>query len=144
MATTTSGWSHRALLTPFSRALALVVMLGSLVFPVGGLGFDVCWLHAMTGLPCPGCGMTRAIAAVSQGDFAVALGANPFVLFAWPVFLVLAVLAVLPGRVVKRVEARLDSVGPSLGRAYRLVALAFVGFGVLRFSYFLLMREPFP
>jgi len=132
------------LLTPFSRGLALVVMLGSLIFPVGGLGFDVCWLHAMTSLPCPGCGMTRAIAAISQGDFAVALGANPFVLFAWPVFFALALLAVSPRRWVKQVEARLDSVGPSLTRGYKVVALAFIGFGVLRFSYFLLMREPFP
>ncbi len=138
------SWSHRALLTPFSRGLALLVMLASPLFPISGVGFDVCGLHALTGLPCPGCGMTRAIAAVSQGDFAVALGANPFVIFAWPVFFVLAVLAVMPKRVVERVEARLDALGPRLGRGYMLVTLAFVGFGVLRFSYFLAMGQPFP
>lgn len=137
-------WSHRALLTPFSRGLALVVMLASLVFPVTGLGFDVCGLHAVTGLPCPGCGMTRAIAAVSQGDFAVAVGANPFVIFVWPVFLALAVLAVMPKRVVQQVEARLDAVGPRLGRGYMLVTFAFIGFGLLRFTYFLAMQQPFP
>ena len=138
------GWTHRALLTPFSRWLALAVMLVSFVFPVGGLGFDLCWLHALTGLPCPGCGLSRAVAAVSQGEFLVALGANPFVLFVWPVLLFLAVLAVLPRGLVKRIEARLDRVGAGLARGYQVVLLAFVGFGALRFSYFLVMRQPFP
>ncbi len=139
-----SGWSHRALLTPFSRALGVVVIVGSFFFPIGGLGFDVCWLHAATGLPCPGCGMTRAIAAVSQGEWAVALGANPFVVFAWPLFLALAVTALLPSEVVRRLEARLDARGPGLTRAYRVVAWAFVGFGLLRFTWFLFSQEWFP
>ena len=139
-----AGWSHRALLTPFSRWLALAVMVVSFFFPVGGLGFDLCWLHALTGLPCPGCGLSRAVAAVSQGDFLVALGANPFVVFVWPAFLALAVLAVLPGELVRRVEAVLDRAGAPLARGYQVVLLAFVGFGALRFSYFLVMGQPFP
>ena len=137
-------WSHRALLTPFSRWLALAVMVVSFVFPVGGLGFDLCWLHALTGLPCPGCGLSRAVAAVSQGELRVALGANPFVLVVWPLFLGLAVLAVMPARWAKRVEARLDHIGGPLTRWYQVVFLAFVGFGALRFSYFLVTRQAFP
>jgi hypothetical protein len=137
-------WTHRALLTPFSRYVALAVMLVSFIFPVGGLGVDLCWLHAATGLPCPGCGMSRAVAAVSQGDFVVALGANPFVVFVWPLFVLLAVLALMPKTWVTSIEARLDLVGPQLARGYRVVLFAFLGFGVLRFSWFLVMGQPFP
>ncbi len=144
MTAVAAGWSHRALFTPFSRWLALVVMVVSFIFPVGGLGVDLCWLHALTGLPCPGCGMSRAVAAVSQGELRVALGANPFVLFVWPLFVVLAVLAVLPARWAKRAEARLDRMGEQLTRGYQVVFLAFVGFGLLRFSYFLVTQQPFP
>jgi hypothetical protein len=88
--------------------------------------------------------MSRAVAAVSQGDFVVALGANPFVVFVWPLFVLLAGLALMPKTWVTSIEARLDTVGPQLARGYRVVLFAFLGFGVLRFSWFLIMGQPFP
>lgn len=136
--------THRALLTPGSRRLALLVMAASVVFPVGGLGVDLCPVHATTGLPCPGCGMSRAIAAFSQGDFSAALGLNPFVVFAWPLFFALALLAFAPGSVTQRVEAAIDARGATIGRSYLLVLYAFIGFGLLRFVALLALGERFP
>jgi len=38
-----------------------------------------CWLHAVTGWPCPTCGSTRAVAALGRGRIVEALGWNPLV-----------------------------------------------------------------
>ncbi len=38
--------------------------------------FPVCPLHAMTGLNCPGCGLTRGFHALFQGDIVSALRFN--------------------------------------------------------------------
>jgi hypothetical protein len=138
------GWTHRALLTPGSRRLALGVMLVSAFFPVAGLGVDLCPFHHLTGLPCPGCGMSRAMAAFSQGDFVAALGLHPFVVFAWPTLLALAVLGVVPERLRTAVEGRLDRHGPALTRGYRLVLTAFVGFGILRLVVLFSLDSRFP
>jgi hypothetical protein len=44
-----------------------------------GLPTPLCPLHALTGLPCPTCGMTRAANALLRGDLVAALRWNPFV-----------------------------------------------------------------
>jgi hypothetical protein len=138
------AWPARALFTAGSRRLALLVMIVSVFFPVSGLGVDLCPLHATTGLPCPGCGMSRAIAAVSQGDFSAALGLNPFVLFAWPLFFALALLAFAPGQVVRATERWIDRHEAGISRTYKLVLFAFLGFGVVRFVVLVALRERFP
>jgi hypothetical protein len=138
------AWTHRALLTPGSRRLALLVMVGATFFPVAGLSVDLCPVHRVTGLPCPGCGLSRALAAASQGDFGAALGLNPFVVFVWPLFLTLALLAFAPGSVRTQVAAALDARGPRLSAAYRVVLTAFLAFGVLRFAVFAALGQQFP
>ena len=137
------GWTVEALLTPLTRYLALFVICVSFVFPIGGLGVDLCVLHASTGLPCPGCGMSRAISAISQGDFSAALGLNPFAFFAWPTFLMLAVLALLPSRVRTPLELRLRQ-STQAAKLYELIFYAFLGFGMIRLALFMVLAEPFP
>lgn len=38
----------------------------------------ICPFRLITGLPCPGCGLTRSWVYATHGDWAAALGANPF------------------------------------------------------------------
>lgn len=134
----------RPLLTPWVRRACLAGFAISFVMPITGLGVDLCPVHAVTGLPCPGCGVTRGIALVSHGEWLTALGAHPFTLFLWPGLLLLAVAGLFPQRVVDAAEARLDVLEPALSSSWKLLLLAFLGFGVLRFFAFLVLGEPFP
>jgi len=137
-------WTYRALLVPSARYLAVVVMAISFVFPLEGLGVDLCVLHAMTGLPCPGCGMSRAISAISQGEFSTAVALNPFALLAWPLFLVLAVVTLAPRGVYARFEAWVSAHSGPITRVYRICFTAFAAFGAIRFLLFLSLGERFP
>jgi hypothetical protein len=57
----------------------------------------VCPFRLVTGLPCPGCGLTRSWVYLAHGDFSEALRANPFgyVTMAAAAVLIVAVLAAL-------------------------------------------------
>ncbi len=137
-------WTYRALLAPSARYVATFVMAASFVFPVGGLGIDLCLLHAFTGLPCPGCGMTRAIAALSHGQLLTALQLHPFALLAWPTFLVLA-LATLGGRRgVARFEGWVSRHSRGVASLYQIAFFGFLAFGAGRLILFLSLGERFP
>ena len=60
------------------------VLLGIYVayFAGGGRGLP-CPLLLLTGLKCPACGMTRAVAALLNPDFSAALSLNAL----WPLFI---------------------------------------------------------
>jgi len=46
-----------------------LVVLGAVTYPyILGQGKDLCAVHYMLGLPCPGCGFTRSIVALVHGD----------------------------------------------------------------------------
>ncbi|MCF7675935.1 MAG: DUF2752 domain-containing protein [Akkermansiaceae bacterium] len=81
---------------------ALLSVLGVLVLAValwwlraqgaGAPWLPGCSFHRLTGLHCPGCGMTRAMAAILRGDLAAAFRCNPVGL----VLLPLALVGLLP------------------------------------------------
>ena len=55
------------------------VLLISFIFPPGGLPqVPICYFAVLTGLPCPGCGLTRGFCAIAHGRFADAWAYNPF------------------------------------------------------------------
>ena len=66
-----------------ARIFLIVVFGAGLVthlfaFAPGDLALPPCPIHSLTGIPCPGCGMTRACIALASGDFGNALHYNPF------------------------------------------------------------------
>ncbi len=45
--------------------------------PQNGFGISICFFHNITGLPCPGCGLTRSVAAVLHLHFWEAMRFHP-------------------------------------------------------------------
>lgn len=66
-------------LAVFALAGLSAVFLASVLFnPYAGEYFTVCGFKNLTGLPCPGCGLTHSFCALGKGDFASAFGFNLF------------------------------------------------------------------
>lgn len=71
---------------PLSLGVFAGVLLGTTALGVGAMVFffnpsthgfyPVCMFHALTGLNCPGCGMTRALYALLHGNWLLALKDN--------------------------------------------------------------------
>jgi hypothetical protein len=75
-------------LTGSFLGLALINMTGLACFEkITGAIPGFCPFHALTGIPCPGCGMTRAIVSLIGGNISEAFLYNPFSFFL--VFMVL-------------------------------------------------------
>ena len=74
-------------------ALGAVVVLGiSFYFTTGSLPqVEVCSFKRVLGVPCPGCGLTRAFCSISHGQFGNAWNFNPFayVFYSIAVYMVL-------------------------------------------------------
>ncbi len=67
------------------RALGILGVAGAATLPLlPDTDLPLCALRAVTGIPCPLCGMTTASIALGRADIAGAFAANPgvFVLFA--------------------------------------------------------------
>ena len=97
--------------------ISLAVLLASLVIPAGGFpGIDTCAFHALTGLSCPGCGLTRAFCAISHGQIHDAWSLHPFS------FLLYA--AVLVGTAAPTLSRRFPAlVGGKAAMAFRVGVL---------------------
>lgn len=70
------------LLVVAAGAAGVLVLAGT--NPSGHAWFPKCIFHELTGLHCPGCGVTRAMHAVLQGRFLEAVGQNPLVMLCLP------------------------------------------------------------
>lgn len=91
----------------------------------------LCPFRLMTGLPCPGCGLTRSWVYVAHGDWTDAVGANPFgvVTFAVTAAVVLGVaVAALRRRPIPQLRSFTQT------RAARLGVWAWLAFGVVRLT----------
>jgi len=53
------------------------ILLVYITMAFKGWAFNVCWIKTITGIPCPTCGGTRALMAITHGDFWMAWQYNP-------------------------------------------------------------------
>lgn len=72
-----------------------------------GSPFPPCVFHALTGLYCPGCGLTRMLHALAYGDLSRALRMNAMVLAMLPALAVIAINELGTRRMVSGLAARL-------------------------------------
>jgi hypothetical protein len=84
---------HWVLLLVSSAIIALSVVLSvrsetQVLLPVLGTPLpDLCMFKRMTGLGCPGCGMTRSFISLGHGDLAMAFSYNPAGLWFYAIIL---------------------------------------------------------
>jgi hypothetical protein len=96
-----------------SRSQCLLIPLvfaGYGLLHVLGFGFWRCPLQWATGRPCPGCGLTRAVLAGLQGDWAGMVQYHPFAPVLGGLFAGLLVLGLLPNTWREAVADRLERV----------------------------------
>ncbi len=72
----------------------IVLLVLARIEPAGQFFFPRCWLYQLTGIQCPGCGATRAVHALLNGEFERAWRLNALVVGAIPLLAWLAVRGV--------------------------------------------------
>ena len=89
-----------------------------------GVGGWPCPLKAALGIPCPGCGLTRATVSLLRGEFAAAFGAHAFAPVLLAGLAALAVAALLPA-------GRREAFAGLVGRFERRTKASYVLFAAL-------------
>ena len=129
---------------PPSRKLAILGVAGlSAVFLVSLLislpereYFTICGFKNLTGLPCPGCGLTHSFCALGKGDVGGAFGFN---LMGPPLFFALILLWIRSACVLLNRTAVVERMD-RFGRRFNIVkafAISFAVYGIARIVYLL-------
>jgi Protein of unknown function (DUF2752) len=118
----------------FSLRAAPIVLLGSFVMPPQGISVSLCWFYTVTGLPCPGCGLTRSLACISHLELYAALRYHPFgvALYALLVALTAASFAGERRRALLRAWLERRALASRSRAVYHGLLAAFLGFGLAR------------
>jgi len=125
----------------FAFAGLLAVFVTSILLrPPATDYFTLCGFKNLTGLPCPGCGLTHSFCALAKGDIGAAAGFN---LLGPPLFLALVVLWIRSAFVILNVfrpVQALDRIGGRLN-VVRAFFIGFAVYGVVRIGY-LIASDP--
>ena len=75
---------------------AVVLAISAIYTPDDPPGLSICTFHTVTGLPCPGCGLTRSFCAITHARLIDAWHLNPFgfIWYALTVYLLIRPLLV--------------------------------------------------
>jgi hypothetical protein len=122
----------RRWLGPMPACAAWLGMLLAVCIPPHGTGITVCWMNRCTGIPCPGCGLTRSLSCGLRGLFPESFHYHPLGLLILALFTVICVVSLLPGSLRQRVTQYLEARAVCFNSAYLLFVVVFVGFGLAR------------
>lgn len=100
--------------------------------PPHGSGVALCWVETATGVPCPGCGLTRSLSCGIRGLFPASLQYHPMGLLILGLFLFTAAQSLLPAVVRRRLAGFVEARARLFNAIYRAFVVVFVGFGVAR------------
>jgi len=113
-------------------AVAWLGLLLAVVSPPHGLGTPLCWFQDATGLPCPGCGMTRSLSCGIRGMFLESWHYHPMGLLILFMFFVIAAQSLLPNTVRDRFARLIETRAVVFNTFYLVFVIAFAGFGAMR------------
>ncbi|MFO7974215.1 MAG: DUF2752 domain-containing protein [Candidatus Hydrogenedentota bacterium] len=113
--------------------IAGAILLTTLVIGPHRLpGVSFCWFRSTTGLPCPGCGLTRSVFCISGGEFASAWHLNPFGYVVYGSLIVMLLLPLL-ARVAPKTTALIES-SWFVNTAIAVSVTGLIIFGLLRLA----------
>lgn len=120
---------------PVAQLLGVVaVIAGMIVFPLTNIHqlYPGCSLLLTTGIPCPGCGMTRSVMSTYRLDLITAFKLNPLgPLFAL-LFVLLGVLIFLPGTLRRSLRDKLRPMEGILALAVLMLFIVLFFHGMVR------------
>jgi hypothetical protein len=116
----------------FSTVVAWLGLLLAVVSPPAGNPWLRCWFHAATGLPCPGCGLTRSLSCALRGRFWDSWGYHPMGAIILALFVAVALVSLLPARPRERLAGFIRARNRFFDRLYVGFVVVFLGFGILR------------
>jgi len=102
----------------------------------------LCLFKQLTGLPCPGCGMTRSLIHLAHGDVCVALALNPVGLLLFPALAALALAALVPLRLREPAARWIESRSPWFNIAGICLGIAMLLNGAGRILWIVWGRHP--
>lgn len=111
--------------------VAWLALLLAVLAPPTGLGIRLCWMRS-TGIPCPGCGLSRSLSCAAHGMFLESWLYHPFGPLLLVFFVAVALISLAPANLRARWQAALKARPGLLNAAFVGFAVAFVGFGLLR------------
>ena len=123
---------YSLMFSPLGSVVAPVMLAAAAVLPSNGLGIRVCLFRILSGLPCPGCGMTRALSSLLHGDGAAAFFYHPFVFAVFPALALISVHGLLPAEVRRRLRQFFTEREARLRPLYEGLVYAFLAFGLIR------------
>lgn len=119
-------------LNALSMRLALLVIVLSFVLPADGIGVSLCWFHALTHLPCPGCGLSRSFASLSHGRLQASLLYHPLGVLCYAFAVLLAIANFLPAAWLGSLHGLMLRGERHLRVVYLTAVLGFLIFGLVR------------
>ncbi|MCK4342569.1 MAG: DUF2752 domain-containing protein [Phycisphaerae bacterium] len=127
-----------------SVIVAATVLLLAVLHPPRGLGVPVCWMKHATGMPCPGCGLSRSLSSSVRGDFATAWKQHPCGPILLPIFAGIVVVALLPISARRRFFRWVGRHPRLVNGLYGLLIAGFLTFGTARAGYHFYLRWSTP
>jgi hypothetical protein len=112
--------------------VAWVGLFLAVITPPHGLGFSLCWFESTTGIPCPGCGVTRSLSCGLRGMFLESLHFHPMGLLILGLFCVTAIQSLLLRATRERLARFLEFHARFFNTLYLAFVASFVLFGVGR------------
>ena len=121
-------------------ALAAIALLQTALVALHLPGWP-CAFRAATGVPCPGCGLSRAMVALVRGDWGAAIAFHAFAPLGALCALILVAGALAPRRLRTPLAARVGAFEQRTGLAVWLAA-AFLMYWLVRLLYYPLTFAP--
>ncbi len=100
--------------------------------PPHGLGIPICWLDRWTGIPCPGCGLSRSLSCAVHGMLGASWEYHPFGLLFLAVFAAIALVSLLPAARRQTLTDFVDRHHRAFSAAYLTLVVSFLAYGAVR------------